>query len=403
MNILVISQYFYPEQFRVNDICVELVKKGHYVTVVSGVPNYPEGEIFSGYENLFYEDYQGVEVIRCQNRPRHKGLVNLALNYITYVTEATKIVKKLDVKYDIVFVYEISPITMAIPAVVYSKKNKVPSYLYCCDIWPECFRELKDGVYLSKHNILYLFALFISRKIYRGVSRVGIKCSQFKDYLVSTCKVKAENISVLYEHAEQLYLSVPPEAIDNECYDLMYLGNIGSTQICDHIIEAVERIETDKKYLVHFVGNGSCLESLKQKVKNSRIADNVIFHGRHSVEGVIRFYELADCCLLTLSDKTMTGVTLPAKLTGYMAAGKPIVAAAEGATKEIIERAKCGICVAPDDIEGLKNAIEKAINNPDEFKKMGKNGRDYFLSHFTLDIFMDNLTAQLDELIRKGE
>ena len=401
MKILVISQYYYPEQFRITEICEKLASLGNKITVVTGIPNYPKGEIFSGYEKSYLktEIHNGVEIIRCNNKPRHKGIINLVKNYISFMIEARKQLKKLKEKYDVVYIYQLSPITIAIPAIEFGKKNKIPIYLYCLDIWPESIRELSDGKILSKNNLIYLIVKYISAKIYNSVDFIGVKCNPFSEYLIKECKVKKEKIGLLYEHAEKSYLDISEEAADNKCYDFMFLGNIGYSQNCKIIVEALEKSKIKKKYKLHFIGEGSALEDLKSYVSKSEIKDNIIFHGRVSINEVNKFYEIADCCLLTLSNKTDCGLTLPAKLTSYMAASRPIIAVAEGATKEIIEKSKCGICVSQDEINELIIAMNYVINNKEKSIEMGKNGRKYFKKYFLLENHIENLINDLLKII----
>lgn len=399
MKILVISQYYYPEQFRINDICEELRKKGHDITVLSGIPNYPEGKIYSGYENRFRECHNGINIYRCNNRPRYSGTLNLMRNYISFVRCANKYISTMDDIYDCVFVYELSPITMAIPAVKYKKKYKKPVYLYCLDIWPESVRDLGNRKPMSLYNPIYLIAKGISKWILKNVDLIGVKCPEFIGYLKQVCDVPANKIVTLYEHAESVYLSVKETVEKNNCYNFMFLGNIGVSQICETIVEAASKIASTKEFKIHFVGDGSCIENLKQCVIDYKMEDRVRFWGRHPVSEITKFYEMADCCLLTLSDNSMSGLTLPGKLTSYMAAGKPVIAAASGASKEIIAEAQCGNCVKPYDIEALAKVMQDAMENVDIYTQYGRNGRLYFMEHFTIDMFIEKLTAQLEGLV----
>ena len=143
MNILIVCQYYYPEQFQINDIAPELVKRGHDVTVLTGLPNYPQGEIYQGYENgkKRNEIVNGVRIIRVEEHPRKNGIRNLILNYISFAGKGLKEVKKLTSDYDIVFCYQLSPVTMVIPAAAYAKKFGKPLLLYCLDIWPESAKD----------------------------------------------------------------------------------------------------------------------------------------------------------------------------------------------------------------------------------------------------------------------
>ena len=169
MRILVISQYFYPETFRINDIVKELVKRGHTITVLTGLPNYPEGKIYDGYEKAYQktEDYYGATVHRCKLRPRKKGAFNLALNYLSFVIQAKKTLKLIRPEFDVVFFYEPSPISSGIPAVWYGKKHHIKTVIYNLDIWPDCVRDSRGGKVMSKKNPIYLVAKFISNYVYK--------------------------------------------------------------------------------------------------------------------------------------------------------------------------------------------------------------------------------------------
>lgn len=403
MKILVVSQYYYPEQFRITDICEALVNEGNQVTVIAGIPNYPEGEVFKGYEHSYkkVEIRNGVEVIRCNNRPRYRGAKNLLLNYISFVLKANRMVNKLDKEYDVVYVYEISPITMAIPAIRYKKKKNIPLYIYCMDLWPECMRDMLKGKLISVKNPVYLFAKKMSSYIYRQADKIGVKYEGFIEYLVDTCGVKRDRIDVLHEHAEAIYLEVSERPIENKCYDFVFLGNIGVAQKCNHILKAIKKMGTKKAYKVHFVGEGSALSDLKKETKELGLEDKVVFHGRFPLSEIKPFYELADCCLVTLSDSSAVGMTPPGKIYGYMAAGKPIIAAAGGPTKEMIEHYDCGQCVGTDDIDGLARIMRNAIENPDEMIEKGRNGRKEFMENFTLQAHISGLLNQLNDMKRK--
>jgi glycosyltransferase involved in cell wall biosynthesis len=403
MNILVVSQYYYPEQFRINDICEELVRRGHLVTVLTGQPNYPTGELFEGYDNSeIVEEHNGVEIIRCKIIPRRRGKLNLIFNYISYALKASKKAKSMDNIYDIIYVYQLSPITSAIPALNLKKKFGIPIFLYCCDVWPESVRDT-EGEPMSLYNPIYILAKTISRYVYWHVDRIGVKCNQFIDYLEKVCKIPRDKCCLLYEHAEDNYLRISDEPHDNGCYDFMFLGNIGIAQHCDYIVKAAEQMKIDKTFKVHFVGDGSGLDSLKKYVSDKGLKDKVVFHGRHPVSEVNKFYEFADCCMLTLSAKTATGLTPPAKLVGYMAASRPIIAAAVGATDEIVTEADCGVCVGSEDIKGIAKAMQYAVEHQEEFKEKGKRGRMYFKERFSLDKHVDSLENEFYGFDAKGK
>ncbi len=401
MKILVITQYYYPEQFRVTDVCEGLVKKGNEVTVVTGIPNYPEGEIFPGYEDSYKKEevYNGVKIIRCNNEPRHKGIVKLFVNYISFVISANKVIENIDKDFDIVYVYQMSPITLALPAIKYKKLYGTPIYLFCMDLWPESIREISTNNIMSRYNPIYLFVKYLSIYIYTSVDCIGVKCNQFTNYLINVCKVHKNKINLLYEHAEEVYLKVNEFPDDNQCYDFMFLGNIGSAQHCELLVEALRNVKSTRKYKLHFVGDGSAIDDIKALVNKLGMNDFVVFHGRKPLGEIIEYYNLADCCLLTLSTRTDCGLTPPGKLYSYMAASRPIIAAAGGDSMTIINDNNCGICVGYGNINGLTEAMQYALDNEKEFQERGHNGREYFKKNFTLDKHIKELEKQIESLL----
>ena len=402
MNILVISQYYYPEDFRINDICEELVRRGNKVTVVAGIPNYPEGVVYKGYEKSYKqpEYINGVKVIRCNNRPRKNGILNLLLNYRSYYKKASVIINKLDEKFDIVYGYQMSPIMQMIPAIKYKKKHNVPFFMYVCDLWPESMRELGNKE-ISKKNIFYKYFLRMSRKVYSFADMIGTKCEEFIDYLEATCGIDRNKCKVIYEHAESNYLAVNEKPTDNGIIDFMYLGNIGHSSNCSLIVKATSKL-SGKNFKVHFVGDGSELTNLKTLTEQMGLEDNIVFHGRKPQKDIIDYYNLCDVCLLTLSNTSIIGVTPPAKLTGYMAACRPIIASVDGAAKRIINAAGCGYVVDANDVDKFAEIMQNAIDNYNEFCCLGIKGRKYFLDHFTIKTHIDNLSIVLGSIIKKN-
>lgn len=391
MNILVISQYYYPEDFRINDICEEFVRRGHQVTVVTGMPNYPEGVVYKGYENSYRspEIINGVKVIRCHNRPRKKGTLNLLLNYVTYYKKATKLVNKMKEEFDIVYAYQMSPVMQVLPAIAYKKKHNVPLFIYVCDLWPESMRDLGSKK-ISQKSLIYKHYLKLSKKIYNSADIIGTKCEEFIDYLSSVCGVDKNKCSVIYEHAESNYLQVQEKPIDNGIVDFMFLGNIGHASNCDLIIKATSMLVGDN-FRIHFVGDGSELNNIKSLAKQLNVESKVLFHGRHPQTKIIDFYNLCDVCLLTLSNESVIGLTPPAKLMGYMAANRLIVASINGSGEKIINNSNCGLVCQAGDSNGLARLMQQAIDNYSVLSKLGANGRKYFLEHFTLKQHVDDL------------
>ena len=400
MKILVVTQYYYPEPFRINEICEELVRRGHQVSVLTTNPNYPDGEIYEGYYNKYCKKtINGVEVIRCKSRPRHKGAVNLALNYISFVRNANRIVDSMTEEYDVVYMYQLSPITSCIPAIRYKKKHKIPIILYCLDIWPESLK----GSALEKGFIFRYFTR-LSKKIYKSVDEIAVTSPSFVNYLSKLCGISEREITVIYQHADRIdTCKTDSKLVDkyNEYVNFMFMGNIGESQNLEGIVRAVSQVKNKKQMRFHVVGSGSCLEKVKKLVSEMKLEDVFIFHGRHPKDEMPRFYSIGDICVVSLKDEGITGYTIPGKVQEYMSAGKPILAYMNGDTRAIMEESMCGRCVEADNIEGLIEAIADTIECRNRLPELGKMAKEYYENHFTLEQHVNYLEKILKRVIEE--
>lgn len=382
MKILVVCQYYYPEPFRVKDLCEEMVKRGHEVTVVTGEPNYPEGQIYKGYENHAHADeiINGVKVHRCPIIPRKTGLVFRLLNYFSYPHEANKYIKKLD-GFDIVFVNQLSPVMMAEPGIKYGKKHDISVIMYCLDLWPESL--VAGGV--SRVSAIYKVFHRISKRIYRSVDLILITSRMFRGYLTAQFGIEENKIEYLPQYAEGLFEKQEFKKPGEVC-DLVFAGNIGEVQSVETIIKAAEKLK-DKPVHFHIVGGGTDLERLQGLAIN---LNNITFYGRRPLVEMPNFYAKADAMIVTLKADPVLSQTLPGKVQSYMAVGKPIIGAIDGETAEVIREAGCGFCGKADDADELVKNIELFMNC-DEKERMGLKARAYYDTYFERQKFMDTI------------
>lgn len=390
MKILVVCQYYKPEPFRISDICEELVKRGHEVMVVTGVPNYPEGIVYTGYEKKSRRDevVNGVKIHRCFTIPRKKGVLYRFLNYYSYSISSSLFIKKLQ-KFDVVLVNQLSPVMMAEAAIVYKKKHKVPIVMYCLDLWPESL--IAGGI--TRDSFIYKYFHRVSKKIYKQTDKILITSKLFSGYLQNEFQIKEEYIQYLPQYAESLFnpLSVKE---DSSTYDFMFAGNIGTLQSVDTILKAAELLKKEREDLKwHIVGNGSELTVLKQMASDKKL-DNVIFHGRKELEKMPEYYAKADAMLVTLRADEILSLTLPGKVQSYMAAGKPIIGAINGETATIIKEAKCGFCGPAEDVETLADNVRKYINCKEK-EMLGQNARKFYEENFCRERFIDKMENHL--------
>lgn len=402
MKILVVCQYYYPEPFRISDICEELVKLGHEVTVLTGVPNYPEGEVYKGYQNGEHRDeiINGVHVIRSYTIPRKKGSLYRLLNYYSYAVSSSLMVLLNKVKptnggeFDIVFVNQLSPVMMAYAGMLYSWKHKKKLLLYCLDLWPE---SLAAGG-IKQNSIIYKFFNKISGHIYRSCDHIIVTSYSFIDYLSGKYHIDKNRISYLPQYAEDIFSDIKPmKDKDGDKINLVFAGNTGKVQSVQTVIEAAEILRENQKILFHIVGGGTDLARLQAMVEQKGLT-NVIFYGRRPIEEMPKFYAMADAMLVTLAKDPLLSLTLPGKVQSYMAAGKPIIGAIDGETKAVVEKAGCGLIGASEDPMALAKNILLFISMKIEDKqKIIKNARCHYNGEFAKNVFFRNLIKRLNQ------
>lgn len=392
-KILVICQYYKPEPFRISDICEEMVRRGHEVQVVTGYPNYPEGILYEGYGKNKHIDevINGVKVHRCYTVPRHKGSIKRLMNYYSYVVSSTKhVISKECVasdgkSFDIVFCHQLSPVMMAIAAIAYKKKYKIPVVMYCLDLWPESL--IAGGI--TRKSIVYKYFHYVSKKIYRQMDKILITSRMFSGYLEEQFGIPDEKIEYLPQYAEGIFEEIPARKEDGK-FNFMFAGNIGSIQSVETVIKTAEILK-EYPVIFHIVGSGSDLERLQEIGKKMK---NVVFYGRRPIEEMPEFYAKADAMLVTLAADPILSLTLPGKVQSYMAVGKPIIGAIDGEARFVIEDAKCGFCGKSENAEELAENIKKFIKADNKIE-MGRNARRYYEENFEEKLFMDKLESKL--------
>lgn len=396
MKILMISQYYYPEPFRHTDICEELIKRGHEVTAVVGVPNYPMGKIYPEFRHGKRRDEvrSGVRIHRCFTVGRGQNMLLRMLNYYSYDLSAQWWVRQMKESYDVIFVNQLSPVMMAEPAIAYKKKHGTPIVLYCLDLWPE---SLIAGS-IQRESILYRYYHWVSQKIYRQANRIMVTSRSFTDYFAKQFDIR--DVSYLPQYAESIFSPEQCRKQPDEYVDLMFAGNVGSAQCVDTIIQAAEQTRDLLNLRWHIVGDGQELGRVQKMAEN---LPNVIFHGRKPLEEMPRYYAMADAMLVTMKKDPVLSLTLPGKIQTYMAAGKPVLGAIDGETPLVIRQAQCGLCGPAENGQILaENA--RAFVNADR-QTMGANAYAYYADHFRKERFIDELEAALqkyaDEYRRK--
>lgn len=387
LNILIVSQMFYPDNFRVNDISRELVKNGHRVTVLTGMPDYATGRVPRDCKGLKNRKvtWNGVNVIRCFAVQRRTGVIFRALNYVTFLLSSTLKSLSLKEKFDIVMCYQTSPVFMANAAAAVAKKQKIPFFLYNLDLWPESIKAWHVG----EGNPLFKIVNKYSKWVYNRADLMGVTSKPFIKYNEDVNSVPKDKLVYLPQHSEDMNL--PEKEIGGGRTVFSFGGNIGSVQNIECIIRAVSHLSDLENFSVEIYGDGSELENCKKLSAETGTDEKIKFFGRVQRETLWEKYENADAFLLTLKPEGIIGQTVPAKLQEYMSGARPVFASIEGAAEEIINEAKCGVCVPADDDKSLADAMKDFVINREKYKDCGKNGREYYKENFTSEKFIGEL------------
>ncbi|WP_195269669.1 glycosyltransferase family 4 protein [Eubacterium sp. 1001713B170207_170306_E7] len=397
MRIFIISQNYYPDNFRINDLSATLVKRGHDVRVLTGLPDYATSRVpeeYKGFKNR-RQNIGGVEVVRVPVIARRSGMFFRCLNYLSFALAACVYCLFMLWEFDVIYVYGTSPVTSLCPAVLLKRMRRKNIFYYCLDLWPE---SMKIGG-VSDESFLYRMVAVFSRWLYSQCDHIAVTSRPFMDYMERINGVFPDRMDYLPQDAEESCLASNFTAVDNGVADFVFMGNIGKVQDVVCIIEAAERLRETPGIRVHLVGGGSDVENCKRLVRKKGLEKRVLFYGRRPPEEMEKYYRLADACLLTLRCDTAVGFTLPGKLQGYMAAGKPVIAAIDGAASEIIAEAGCGLCARAGDAAGLAEMMRRFAKSPENYRLCGERGRKYFKEHFEKERHITQLETRLYELI----
>ena len=400
MKILVVCQHYWPEPFNTSDVCEELVKRGHSVSVITGLPNtgMPNSDIPEEYKgkDKRIEHHNGVTIYRASLQPRKTGALNRVKNYISFWHNANQLARSLDDEFDVVLGYQFSPVMQVDPGLVYARKHQKKMLLYCFDLWPV---SLTAGGF-SESSLPYKWMAAVSKRIYKQADRIAVTSPLFDEYFSNSLGIDREASAYLPQYADDAFsncVKCSCEGYDPAKINLTFAGNVGQAQSVLTIVEAANVARNNPKIVFHVVGSGSRLEQCKARAAELGLS-NIVFHGRKPIEDMPRYYGASDAMIVTFEDSPMATYTLPRKVTTYMAAGKPILAALSGETKRVIDDAKCGFCCDIEDADGLAQIAAQfaEVSDTDRF---GSNAKVYYERHFTKKLFFDKLESLLTELV----
>ena len=402
-KILVVTQHFWPENFRINDIVEGFLQDGIAVDVLCGLPNYPKGEWFPGYSAAgpFEEEWHGARLYRCKEVPRRGNTsVNIFLNYVSWPWYAAHALHRLPGRYDAVFCFNTSPVLMCWPAIRYAKKHHISFTNYVLDIWPENLYSVLN----VKNKALRAIAQGVSDALYKKADRLIAMSEPLQQRLCQRTGMPPQKIAVIPQYCEDFYAVPQPDAALQAQFggrfNLVFTGTFTPAQSLETVITAVQDARSRGADMLHLllVGDGMSRAALEAKVKELHAEDAVTFYGSVPATDIPKFTALADALIVCLSDSPDLGLTVPAKVASYMAAGKPVLASMDGAGNAAVAAAG-GLSSPACDAAALTDNL-LALTRMDAAQRaaMGQSAKEYYLAHYR----RSELLRKLEHFILEG-
>lgn len=406
MKILILTQYFSPENFRINDFAVEFKRRGHDVSVLTGIPNYPNGKFYDGY-GFFKkrsEFIDGIKVLRAPLIPRGSGSrIRLAINYFSFVVGAILTsLKLIQNKFDIVFVFEPSPITVCLPAIFIKKVKKIPICFWVLDLWPESVvsaGNLNSGIIIKVLNPLVKYIYNESDKILVS-SRGFINSIEEKG-------IQRKKIDFFPQWAETLFKPVSPDlslinGVPKNSFKIMFAGNIGEAQDFPSILETAKMLKSEQNINWIILGGGRKEQWVKNEIKNHRLEKCFHMLGNFPLNKMPEFYANADCMLFSLKREYIFSITIPAKVQSYLACAKPVLAMIDGEASKTIEEANAGLTCPSESPDLLAENIKQLSSlKKNELEKLGQNALNYYKKEFERTMLMDKMENIFSKMTRR--
>lgn len=401
MKLLIVSQYFWPEEFRVNDLAADLVLRGHEVTVLTGNPNYPQGKFYKNYGFRFSrEEKFGVKILRVPLFARGNASgFRLALNYLSFALNGCLRVPFIGKEFDACIVFAISPITAVYPALLHKFMYGTKVNLWVQDLWPESVSSA------GKLNTSFTTRILTSvvKHIYRSSSKILVQSEAFIPSLLEK-GVPTQKIRYVPNWAEDLFLDdsvIQPTKfaeIMPSGFKVMFAGNIGEAQDFDSVVQAADltRDFPDIKWII--VGDGRKRPWVESEIERLGLKETVFLLGRYPLEDMPSFFSHADIMLLSLKEDEIFSLTIPSKIQSYMAFGKPIAGMLNGIGAKVIRDSECGYTADAGDFNALANNVIQAYQQESNvLASMGQKGKNYYHDNFSKKVMIDHLLEIFQE------
>ena len=397
MKILIVTQYFWPENFRINDLAVGLKERGHEVMVFTGKPNYPKGQLYKGYSffNKRKENWNGIQIIRSPLIPRgNGGGIRLFINYFSFAFFGSLRCIFLKLTADVIYVYEPSPITVGIPAILLKWKTKAPLFFWVQDLWPHVLIS-SGGI---KNKVVIQLANSLTKWIYKHCDKVLLQSKAFYDYIILQ-NVSRGKMQYLPNSADAYYKPVERnkefEKYFKSKYNLVFAGNIGESQSFETLLKAAVLVKINNPDISWIViGDGRMKDWVFKKINDYNIADVFKLIGSYPSDNMPGIFAYADAMIVSLKKDLTLSLTIPSKLQSYMACGKAIIGSLDGEGGRIIKEFECGFVSPSEDEVSMAEQVIKFFNLPmNERKAMEQNSLKFYNLEFNRDVLIDNLIS----------
>ena len=392
MKILIVSQFYYPERFSVNEIAEGLLSLGHEVEVITGQPNYGFGKKLPEYKGIKEEVINGVKVHRCHLIARKNNHFSVSINYLSFYFSSRRFVRHFKKDFDIVLSFSLSPVISISAANIYAKKHNIPHVLFCMDLWPES--TVVTGA-VRMNSLIYKILYKWSVSLYSKVDKIIVSSPSFIDYFKNVLHIEKP-----FVHINQPILrsrETLPGVVYEKKHNIVYAGNIGKIQLIHELVSAMKLVDRDD-VMLHLTAMGSESENIVNRIKEERLEDRVIYHGPLRIEDVETYFRNADALLVSLKSEGTVGKTIPNKAIQYLSYGKPILGVIQGDGKDLLTKA--GGCLFSDETpENIALKINEIISLDEKEKtQMGLRNKEYFDNNLSFEKIVHLVEASLTDV-----
>jgi len=397
MRILVVCQYYYPENVVISPICEELVRRGHSVLVVTGKPNYGFGKILPGYEKITDETINGVRVHRCNLVPRGESKKSLIANYLSFNRNSKKFIRSLQEDFDFVYSMEMSPVIAVQCANIFAKRHHIPHLLHCLDLWPESV--VATGAF-PRNSLAYWLLFFWSKKIYRDATRILVSSPSFERYFIEILKLNKDISFIPQPPLIPASNSLP--IVYPTAYNFVYAGNVGRLQLIENFVLACESFKNRKDFSFHIIGNGTKALAVKELIKERNLEGVVHYHPMMTPAQVSSYLASATALVVPLANiNSPVSRTIPNKLISSLYYGRPILGCLQGDGSIVLKRAG-GAVFADEDPNDIAKAFAEIMAMPKEkLNRLGMNNKKYFEANFRFGKVIDQLEQEFKSVIKR--